>query len=70
MLDTQKMEARRKALGLSQKEAASRAGLTTRQQWNAIVKGHKANVTMGMLDKIAEALQCDSRELVKPPMTT
>lgn len=64
MLDLRKMETRRKALGLSQEEAAVRAGLATRQQWNAIVKGHKANITMETLDRIAEALQCDSRELV------
>ena len=67
MLNTRKMEARRKALGLSQEEAASRAGLATRQHWNAIVKGRKANVTMETLDRIAGALKCDSRDLVKSP---
>lgn len=70
MLDTKKMEARRKALGLSQEEAATRAGLATRQQWSAIVRGHRANVTMETLDKIAGALKCDSRDLVKPPAGT
>lgn len=67
MLDTKKMEARRKALGLSQEEAASRAGLATRQQWNNIVSGRRSNVTMETLDKIAEALNCNSRELIKTP---
>lgn len=69
MLDTKKIEARRKSLGLSQEEAASRAGLKSKQQWHAIESGRKPNVTMGTLDKIAEALMCESRELVKPPVS-
>ena len=68
MLDTKKIEARRRALGLSQEKAASRAGLKSKQQWNAIESGRKPNVTMETLDKIAEALKCDPRDLVKPPV--
>jgi transcriptional regulator with XRE-family HTH domain len=68
MLDIEKMERRRKALRLSQEEAAARAGLAGgRQAWNNIATGRKANVTMETLDKIAEALDCDSRHLIKTP---
>lgn len=55
MLDTQKMEARRKSLRLSQEEAAARAGLAGRQAWNNIASGRKSNVTLDTLNKIAGA---------------
>jgi transcriptional regulator with XRE-family HTH domain len=67
MLDTKKIEARRKSLGFSQEEAATRAGLASRQAWNNIASGRKANVTMDTLKKIAEALECDPRDLIKTP---
>ncbi|HEV2293568.1 MAG TPA: helix-turn-helix transcriptional regulator [Tepidisphaeraceae bacterium] len=65
MLDTQKMEARRKSLRLSQEEAAARAGLAGRQAWNNIASGRKSNVTLDTLNKIAGALDCDPRDLIK-----
>ena len=68
MLDTQKMEDRRKLLGLSQEEAATRAGLATRQAWNNIASGRKSNVTLETLKKIAGALECDPRDLIKRPI--
>lgn len=64
MLDREKIEARRQALGLSQAEAATKAGLASRQVWNNIVSGRKANVTMETLSKIANALDCHPRELI------
>jgi transcriptional regulator with XRE-family HTH domain len=67
MLDTTKMEARRKELGISQVEAASRAGLTARQAWNNIETGKRVNITLETLTRIAEALECDPRELIKTP---
>lgn len=67
MLDREKMEECRKTLGLSQEEAAARAGLATRQAWNNIVSGRKANVTLDTLNRIAGALGCDPRELIKHP---
>lgn len=67
MLDTDKMESRRKSLGLSQEQAALRAGLNGRQSWQNIASGRKANVTMETLSKIAEALECDPRDLIKTP---
>lgn len=68
MLDTAKMEQRRRALDLSQREAAVRAGLAGRQAWNNIASGRKANVTLETLSRIAHALECDPRELIKTPM--
>lgn len=64
MLDIQQMEDRRKALGLSQHEAALRAGLAGRQAWNNIVSGRRSNITLGTLQKIAEALKYDPRKLI------
>ena len=65
MLDIGKMKALREEKGLTQEEAARRAGLTTRQQWNRIETGQSADVTMSTLDKIAKALGCKARDLVK-----
>lgn len=68
MLDIAKMEERRRALGLSQEEAAVRAGLAGRQAWNNIVSGRKANVTLDTLNRIAHALEFDPRDLIKTRM--
>ena len=65
MLDTQKMEALRKKLVISQAEAAKRAGLAGKQVWNDIVQGRRKNITMETLDAISSALQCSAKELVK-----
>lgn len=69
MLDTARMENRRRELSLSQEEAARRAGLAGRQAWQNIASGRKANVTLETLQKISKALDCDPRELiaVHPP---
>jgi transcriptional regulator with XRE-family HTH domain len=67
MLDIQKMEARRKALGLSQEAAATLAGMSGKQAWNIIATGRRTNVTLDTLNKIAVALACDPRVLIKIP---
>lgn len=64
MLDTAKMENRRKELSLSQEEAARIAGLAGRQAWQNIASGRKANVTLETLQKISKALDCDPRDLL------
>lgn len=56
-------EARLKA-GLTQKEAAARVGLSSRQAWNNIERG-RADVTLRTLDKIAAALGVKARDLLK-----
>jgi transcriptional regulator with XRE-family HTH domain len=66
MLDIEKMESLRAKLGLTQEEAAERAGLAGgKRHWNDIVNGRKSNVTMQTLDQIADALECRARDLVK-----
>ena len=65
-LDREKMRERRKALGLNQTEAAERGGFTGVQQWSDIERGHKPNVTMETLARIAAALECDARDLITP----
>jgi transcriptional regulator with XRE-family HTH domain len=65
MLDLAKVKSLRAKAGLTQQRAAERAGLGTRQSWNAIESGRKANVTLEVLDKIAKALNVKSRELLK-----
>jgi transcriptional regulator with XRE-family HTH domain len=58
------MEDQRKKLGLSQEDAAQKAGLAGRQVWQNITSGRKANVTLETLNKIAVALRCDPRDLL------
>ena len=66
MLDVEKIEELRVKLKLTQDEAATRAGLSGgKRQWNDIIRGRKANVTMQTLDMIADALECQARDLVK-----
>ncbi|MHB1155278.1 MAG: helix-turn-helix domain-containing protein [Phycisphaerales bacterium] len=65
MLDTQKMESLRKKLGLTQEQAAQRAGLPGKQVWNDIVQNRRRNITMDTLDALAKALACHPKELIK-----
>lgn len=66
MLDVAKIKAKREALGLSQAQAAEKAGFGGgRQQWSNIETGTKADVTMTTLGKIAKALKCKPAELLK-----
>jgi transcriptional regulator with XRE-family HTH domain len=65
MLDVAKMKSLREKLGLSQEEAAKRAGLKGRQRWNDIESGRKAAITLTTLDQIAKALGVKAKELLK-----
>lgn len=66
MFDAECAERRRLELGLTQEKAAERAGLAGgRQKWNDIVSGRKANLTLRTLDRIARALRCSPKDLVK-----
>jgi DNA-binding Xre family transcriptional regulator len=66
-LDRGKMRELRKALGLKQSEAAARAGFGGGlQQWSDIERGHRPNVTLDTLAKIATALGCTSADLLTP----
>src|SRR4051794_33722156 len=52
-LDTYKVKAARLAAGLTQEEAAKRAGLGERQKWYDIESGRRHNLTLETLDRIA-----------------
>ena len=67
-LDREKMKSLRIAADLSQGAAAAAAEITGGAgQWSDIENGRKANVTLETLSKIAAALKCDARDLIKPP---
>ena len=63
-LDTKKLEAARKEAGLTQEEAAKKAGLSSRQAWNNI-EGGRVNLTLDTLDRIAKALGVKAKDLLK-----
>lgn len=65
-LDREKMRELRKGLGLNQTDAATRAGFNGVQQWSDIERGHRPNVTLDTLAKIATALGCTSADLLTP----
>lgn len=62
-LDTARMQAIRRELGLTQAQAAEKAGMTL-SRWNDIETGGRSNVTIETLGHIAQALDCDPRELL------
>lgn len=65
VLDTGKMRQLREKLGLTQEQAAERAGLPSRARWNDIESGRKINITLGTLDAIAKALHVHGADLLK-----
>jgi transcriptional regulator with XRE-family HTH domain len=65
MLDTEKLHAKRERLGITQSAAAKLAGLSGAQQWNDIESGRRASITLATLDKIAAALKCKAKDLLK-----
>lgn len=68
-LDTVKMRERRESLGLSQEEAAKRAGMTAgKSQWNSLESGRRSDdVKISTLFAIARALECTPADLLLPP---
>jgi transcriptional regulator with XRE-family HTH domain len=65
MLDLAKLKTLREKAGMSQAQAAGKAGIGTRQSWSAIESGRKANVTLELLDRLAKALGVKSRDLLR-----
>jgi transcriptional regulator with XRE-family HTH domain len=65
MLDLHKVKTLREKAGLTQEKAAAKAGIGTKQSWNAIESGRKANVTLEILDRIAKALGVKARDLLR-----
>lgn len=64
-VDIAKIEALREKLGWSQEEAAQRTGLGTRQAWNHIVTGRRADLRVSQLERIAAALGVKAKDLLK-----
>jgi transcriptional regulator with XRE-family HTH domain len=65
-IDLEKMRSRREKLKLSQADAAEAAGFGGgRQQWSNIETGAKADVAISTLDKVAKALKCKAKDLLK-----
>lgn len=63
MLDKEFVRERRKALGLSQEQAAEKAGLHP-VQWNRIERGTQERVWSDKLVGIAKALRCTVDKLL------
>ena len=67
-LDREKMKSLRETAGMNQVDAAGAAGIPGgASAWSDIENGRRANVTLDTLSKIAKALGCDARDLIKPP---
>ena len=68
VLDIEKIKLLREGLGLTHEQAASAAGLKSRQAWYAIESGSagtKRGVTLDTLNAVAKALNCDAKDLLK-----
>jgi transcriptional regulator with XRE-family HTH domain len=57
------VKALRGSLGLTQQQAADKAGMSTRQQWNDIESGRQSP-SLDTLGKIARALGVDAADLL------
>jgi DNA-binding Xre family transcriptional regulator len=64
MLDIAKIKSRREKLGITQTDAAAKAGMS-RQRWNDIESGRKTNIELETLDAIAKVLECKPKDLLK-----
>lgn len=65
MLDVEKVRAIREGLGLTQEQAAQRAGFKSRQHWNKIEGDRAGAITLDTLDAIAKALGVKAKDLLK-----
>lgn len=70
MLNCDKIREIRERMGLTQTEAAKRAGFKGgdqggKQQWYLIESGRRSDIVLSTLDKIAKALGISAKELLK-----
>lgn len=65
MIDIAKIKQLREKLGLTQQEAAEKAGLATRQAWHSIESGRQPNLGVLMLEKVAKVLGARAKDLLK-----
>lgn len=64
-IDADKIRRLREKLKISQAHAAELAGVGSRQRWNNIERGRRTNITVDTLERIAAALGCKARDLLK-----
>ena len=65
LLDYKKIRRLREQARLSQAEAATKAGLGTRQRWHGIESGASTNIELDTLERIAKALGVKAKDLLK-----
>jgi DNA-binding XRE family transcriptional regulator len=63
-LDFEKIKRLREASNLSQEEAATAAGMGSKQAWSRIENGTHTNLSIATLEAIARALGCSARDLL------
>jgi len=65
VLDIQKIKSLREDLGLTQEEAATKAGLSSRQAWHSIEGGRQPKLQLDILERVAKALGVKAKDLLK-----
>jgi transcriptional regulator with XRE-family HTH domain len=65
MLDTEKIRQLRESKDLTMEQAASAAGLASRQRWFQIESGAQTNIELSTLNSLATALGVNAKELLK-----
>ena len=65
LLDLPKIKRLREQAGLSQTQAAEKAGLKSRQRWYQIEGGHIQNIELDTLAALAKALGVKAKDLLK-----
>lgn len=65
MLDIQKIKSLREALELTQEQAATKAGLSSRQAWHSIEGGRQPKLQLDTLERVAKALGVKAKDLLK-----
>lgn len=65
MLDVDRIKQRRLKLGLKMELAARLAGFSGKLQWYLIESGRRTDVALSTLDKLAKALECEAKDLLK-----
>lgn len=63
--DKDKMRTLREKLGLSQGDAAKKAGMANQAAWQQIESGARSNPTIDTIDRIAKTLGVNAKDLLK-----
>ena len=65
-LDASKVKARRAALGMTQREAAKRAGIPPSHWSSRIEGGERSNPSLETVERVAAVLRCPVTALLSP----